>query len=173
MRRDIRRKIQEVFGDPIGMYAGNPPAGARTQKAGICPDCGMFAVAGSCGCDEEWPGADSMPGTRIQRPRLAEGAQCSQCSMMEIGGTCECGMNEMDEVCSECGMNEVECECSMNQDGSTHMDEGQDMKADMEEVAPPGYEKVVKSLKKDTSVDNPWALAWWMKDKGIKPKKKR
>lgn len=40
------------------------------------------------------------------------------------------------------------------------------------EVAPPGYEHVVKGLKKNPSVDNPWAVAWWMKGQGISPKKK-
>lgn len=39
-----------------------------------------------------------------------------------------------------------------------------------EEVTPPGYEKIVRGLKKSGRVTNPWAVAWWMKDKGIKPK---
>lgn len=30
----------------------------------------------------------------------------------------------------------------------------------LEEVAPPGMEDVVKKLKKDPDVDNPWAVAW-------------
>ena len=38
------------------------------------------------------------------------------------------------------------------------------------EVAPPGYEKVVKGLKKNPDIDNPWAVAWSMYKKGIKPK---
>ena len=37
---------------------------------------------------------------------------------------------------------------------------------------PKGFEKVVKELKKKKKVDNPWAIAWSMKDKGEKPKKK-
>lgn len=36
---------------------------------------------------------------------------------------------------------------------------------EVEEVAPPGYEKVVKKLKKNKNVDNPWAVAWAMKNK--------
>lgn len=35
---------------------------------------------------------------------------------------------------------------------------------------PKGYEPVVKELKKAKGVDNPWAVAWSMKNKGIKPK---
>lgn len=41
----------------------------------------------------------------------------------------------------------------------------------MDEVAPKGYEDVVKGIKKGKGVKNPWAVAWAMKKKGIKPKK--
>jgi hypothetical protein len=34
------------------------------------------------------------------------------------------------------------------------------------EKAPEGWEGTVKAMKKDSSVDNPWALAHWMKNKG-------
>ena len=40
------------------------------------------------------------------------------------------------------------------------------------EVAPEGWEGTVKAMKKDGDVDNPWALAWWMKNKGYKSHKK-
>lgn len=36
----------------------------------------------------------------------------------------------------------------------------------LSEVAPQGFESVVKALKKNPSVDNPWAVAWSMKKKG-------
>lgn len=39
-----------------------------------------------------------------------------------------------------------------------------------DEVTPPGYEKIVKALKRGGKVANPWAVAWSMKSKGIKPK---
>ena len=32
-------------------------------------------------------------------------------------------------------------------------------------VTPPGMEKTVKELKKNKDVDNPWAVAWWLKNK--------
>ncbi len=35
---------------------------------------------------------------------------------------------------------------------------------------PKGFEPVVKELKKKGGVDNPWAVAWSMKNRGIKPK---
>lgn len=38
-----------------------------------------------------------------------------------------------------------------------------------EAVAPPGWEKTVEDMKGDSDIDNPFALAWWMKSKGYKP----
>jgi hypothetical protein len=38
------------------------------------------------------------------------------------------------------------------------------------EVTPPGYEKIVKALKKEPGIQSPWAIAWSMKKKGITPK---
>jgi hypothetical protein len=40
------------------------------------------------------------------------------------------------------------------------------------EVAPPGWEKTVKAMKKHDNIDNPFALAWSMKNKGYKSHKK-
>lgn len=39
------------------------------------------------------------------------------------------------------------------------------------EVAPKGWEKTVKAMKKHKDIDNPWALANWMKNKGYKSHK--
>ena len=38
--------------------------------------------------------------------------------------------------------------------------------------APPGWEGPIKEMKKDKDIDNPWALAWYMKNKGDKVHKK-
>ena len=42
------------------------------------------------------------------------------------------------------------------------------------EVSPPGFKGTVKAMKKRHSgeIDNPWALAWYMKNKGYKSHKK-
>jgi hypothetical protein len=40
-----------------------------------------------------------------------------------------------------------------------------------EEVSPPGWGGTVKGMKDEPGIDNPWALAWWMKDKGYKSHK--
>jgi len=45
-------------------------------------------------------------------------------------------------------------------------------KAVLAEKAPSGFEGTVKAMKKDGDVDNPYALAWWMKNKGYKSHKK-
>lgn len=41
----------------------------------------------------------------------------------------------------------------------------------MKEVAPSGWEGTVKAMKKHGDIDNPWALAHWMKNKGMKSHK--
>lgn len=38
-----------------------------------------------------------------------------------------------------------------------------------EAVAPEGWEPTVKKMKKHPEIDNPWALAWYMKNKGDTP----
>lgn len=38
-----------------------------------------------------------------------------------------------------------------------------------EGVAPPGWEPSIKRMKRMGDVDNPWALAWWLKKRGARP----
>jgi len=42
----------------------------------------------------------------------------------------------------------------------------------LDEVSPKGWEGTVKAMKKHKEIDNPWALAWYMKNKGYKSHKK-
>lgn len=42
---------------------------------------------------------------------------------------------------------------------------------ELDEVSPPGFEGTVKAMKKYKDIDNPWALAWYMKNKGYKSHK--
>lgn len=39
----------------------------------------------------------------------------------------------------------------------------------VQEVSPPGWSGTVKHMKKHKGIDNPFALAWSMKNKGDKP----
>lgn len=41
--------------------------------------------------------------------------------------------------------------------------------AQMEGVAPPGWERTVKKMKKSGDIDNPYALSWWLKRRGAHP----
>lgn len=41
------------------------------------------------------------------------------------------------------------------------------------EKSPKGWEGTVKAMKKHSEIDNPWALAHWMKNKGYKSGKKK
>ena len=43
---------------------------------------------------------------------------------------------------------------------------------DMNEVSPEGWEGTVKAMKDHPEIDNPWALAYYMKKKGYKSHKK-
>lgn len=63
------------------------------------------------------------------------------------------------EWCPQCGYDRA-CASCLSDDA-----EGTDKEA----VAPPGFEKVVKELKKNPEVENPWAIAWSMKNKGDRP----
>ncbi len=38
-------------------------------------------------------------------------------------------------------------------------------------VAPPGWEKSIKRMKKDKGISNPFALAWYMRNRGAHPAK--
>jgi hypothetical protein len=54
-----------------------------------------------------------------------------------------------------------EKQSGMYQEGAEHM-----------ASAPPGWEGTVEEMKKEKDIDNPFALAWWMKNKGMKPHEK-
>lgn len=136
--KNYNKIIEEAFGEPIGMYAGDAPEGVRSiEEADICPVCGMMPVDGKCGCAAAAP---VQPSAVPVEP--TDDVVCPKCGMIHVH---EADMCEM----SEKKMNETE----------------------LEEVTPAGYEKVVKALKKEPEIDNPWAIAWSMKEKGIKPKK--
>lgn len=43
---------------------------------------------------------------------------------------------------------------------------------ELKEIAPPGWEKSIKKMKKSGDIDNPWKLAWWHHKQGHKPSQK-
>jgi hypothetical protein len=56
--------------------------------------------------------------------------------------------------------------------GAEHPSEKYREEGKVSEVAPPGWEGTVKAMKKHKEIDNPWALSWYMKNKGAKSHKK-
>ena len=75
--------------------------------------------------------------------------------------------------CSQCG-GEFK---NNKKDGFSHCKDHAGMKnldadEELEEKAPEGWEGTVKAMKKHKEIDNPWALAHWMKNKGMKSHKK-
>lgn len=85
-------------------------------------------------------------GNRGFGAKLDESGTCQRCGMMQddVAGDHDCGMDQATAI-----------------EGDDHMDE-----SDLDEVTPPGGEKVVKALKHRKGVKNPWAVAWSMKNKG-------
>jgi len=90
------------------------------------------------GISDETPVKGEDPGNYGWGSSLDEG-MCFNC-----GGD----MPPDEGVCDECGMMDEMESCGLNQ------------------KAPPGGEKVVKALKKQKGVKNPWAVAWSMKNRG-------
>ena len=43
--------------------------------------------------------------------------------------------------------------------------------ADEDGVAPPGWKKTVEKMKQHKDIDNPFAIAWWLKNRGAHPSK--
>ena len=58
------------------------------------------------------------------------------------------------------------CNCALEENPEKQEDQLQQVA-----VAPPEWEGTVKEMKKDPDIDNPWALAWWMKNKGYESHK--
>ena len=146
------KKIQERFGDPIGSYAGDAPVGVRSveeaEDAGPCEACGLLPIDGECGClhgSSSCSGCGNPPencACSVAKPGVYEGVEpCEECGMLEVGGVCGC----------------------------THMAESSE--DDLEEVTPPGHEKMVKGLKKVPGIKSPWAVAWAHHKKYGAPKK--
>ena len=78
--------------------------------------------------------------------------------------------NNLDQA--NTGYHEYEQEKQMEKTDNP-MDQDLDaMKEAVNEAAPEGWEKTVLAMKKHKEIDNPWALAHWMKKKGYHSQKK-
>jgi len=55
--------------------------------------------------------------------------------------------------------------------GKAPVDYHRESEETIKEVSPPGWEGTIKAMKKDKDITNPWALGWWMKNRGYKSHK--
>lgn len=97
------KNLTEMFGEPIGSYAGEPAAGVRDSME-TCSECGMMPLdlesTENCGCgahespEEELCSACGMP---VSQCSCQDSNVCPLCGMMnlDLDGACSCGgMNE-------------------------------------------------------------------------------
>lgn len=151
---EIYKTLTERFGVPIGKAEDVGP-GVADEKQG-------HPVLG-----------DTKVGNYGWGAELDESTSCCEVcgGMMEIdGSSCsKCGMMQSSIDESENGgrhyghASSCTCpDCSRSYD-ETHpqLDE-----EELDQVTPPGGEKVVRALKKQKGVKNPWAVAWSMKNRG-------
>lgn len=149
MRTKYDRLLNEKFGMPIGMMAGQSLAGVHDERDEmVCSECGMMPIGGTCGCGSNVGSCEGC-GLSADQCTCDSAGVCPMCGMMpqKIEKACSCGLSEGKKgMCGECGMREAMCQCG-----------------GMKEVAPPGHEKMVKGLKKAQAkgdVENAYAVAW-------------
>jgi len=153
MNKKLEKTLLEMFGEPLDPIFG--------IKIGDVEDISKIGAVGVRDVVEDavvCPACGQMP---IDGQCGCEDSEvCPACGHMppKIDAACSCGLTEGSSVCGQCGMKESTCECGTYE-------------SELEEATPKGYEDVVIALKKEPDVDNPWAVAWSMKNKGIKPKK--
>jgi len=142
MKKNLEKSLVEMFGMPIGAYAGEPMAGVRDEggddldEMGVCSDCDMMVVDGSCGCDDhdmDIHDEDEPLKLSIVDPVQLDPVtikidlgdmmgmgedhhdekSCPNCGMMPVDGMdCGCGHDShAEETCGGCGMPASMCDC--------------------------------------------------------------
>lgn len=127
MKKNLEKFLIEMFGMPIGAYAGKSMVGVRNERddhldemGDICPDCDMMTVDGQCGFGDKDDSIMNEPlklaiVEPVQLDPITitidlEGSMdsekhgnekpCPNCGMMamdELGLSCGCGHNEHSE----------------------------------------------------------------------------
>jgi hypothetical protein len=169
--QSMLKKIREAFGDPIGSYAGDAPAGVRDNDA-TCNECGMMTVSDEdCGCGGNICDSCGMPADKCT---CQDAEVCPVCGKMSTSITdpssCECSKPSLFEVetCECGGMLEKDgtCEC-----GSTHLEEGRKKKRKGPSKSTAkkilrGTKTFAQKMKKVSGwADDPAAGAAWMMHK--------
>ena len=133
--KKIMQTLIERFGEPIG---------DMTSDGQGVPDGTHKKDMGNRGFGAEFE-SDVCEHCGHMQTRLTEDVGCcEQCGMMGMGESEGGGRHPGHASSCTC----PDCSRPERQDD------------DLDEKAPPGREKQVKALKKDKSIDNPWAVAW-------------
>lgn len=165
----ICKMLLERFGEPIGDREAAPTSNkkkdmgnrgfgsAKLDESGCCEQCGMMAggmeQGHSCGMDE----VDAFDG-----PRDTDVLWAKADEIIARYGDADMSAEEMLELLLQ---NDIPKDIALDMVESVR-GERLDEEEELDEKTPPGGEKVVKALKKDKKVKNPWAVAWAMKNKG-------
>lgn len=149
--------IQERFGDPL-----------KTQKL-TCETCGKMPNVLGEGCPtghmstrmNEWGWDDVFAAAKTPKSNIPNvWPDCEEC-----GGSGYTYGDGSEEACWLCRQKTASAKKAAARDAYRSSDYDKEGNP-VNEKAPPGGEKVVKALKKQKGVDNPFAVAWSMKNKG-------
>jgi transposase len=77
----------------------------------------------------------------------------------------ESQLNESN-CCDQCGKMYVSVDQGQEDCCRSAAVKGNDQTNKLDEKTPPGGERVVKALKRNKNIKNPWATAWAMKNRG-------
>ena len=140
--------LAETFGDPIGSYAGEAPAGVADERAfgEVCAKCNMMPqdLESGCGCEAMEHDACEMCGMPIDQCACQQMMTCPKCGMMpsEPGSECTCAMAE-----AKAGPS----------------------KSTAKKILKGAVTATEKAQKVDSWATNPWAAANWMSKKAGVP----
>lgn len=181
--RELQKQGLRMAGsDEPGWYVlidvdGVPVKVWGTDELGDLPD--DYEKCSDCGFDHEYEPAQAQAWHRMHgAPSVGIGPHDSESererklrgesvvikgSLKDLMEAEKILTDDMEEEAEECGMDEYAAG-----EGSEIMDDALPYahEADMEEVAPPGWEGTVKAMKKHKNIKNPSALANYMKNKG-------
>jgi len=96
---DMKNKtLSEMFGEPIGSYAGEPLTGVRGTEP--CESCKMMPleIGGQCGCESQPEEMQPNQDMNVDQPEIdsVDSNVCPNCGMMsmEPGAACPCTLSE-------------------------------------------------------------------------------
>lgn len=120
MKKNLEKSLVEMFGMPIGAYAGEPMVGVRDERedemdeiGGICPDCDMMVVDDQCGCDDLEHDEYSMDDEPLKLA-IVEPVQIEPLTIKLDLDDMSDDVHQEEKACPNCGMISVDgamCGC--------------------------------------------------------------